>query len=352
MFLFSINSKINILNKWKFFRIENTYKLMRPCFLLYQSYGLLPYKINKKSIIFSKFGLCYSVAATIICIAYLVVLLYQCNVSREIKFDTVEGLMQFNCYFILGTFICICTSISCRYRLFLLKKILDVSSILSEKECQQLAGIIYIKDAISYLFLLVQMPNVLSEDAIQMYSKIFALYITIVVCLINLQYSNFVLILKSCFKNINNNLLRLKEDYKERKIFIHKSIGNQLQFSNLPLVKLRKLQQRHHEVSNVIQELNTVFTLQIIATVLMTFAEVTFGLYFFLLHSQGRKGIDLDKQIWYNYFLTSVTYHSLKIAVMVWICQETKNESLKTGIIVHDVILNSNSEQLKAEVYL
>ncbi|XP_031788758.1 gustatory receptor 8 isoform X1 [Nasonia vitripennis] len=84
----------------------------------------------------------------------------------------------------------------------------------------------------------------------------------------------------------------------------------------------------------------------------MTFAEVTFGLYFFILHIQGKKGIDLDKQLWFNYFITSVTYYSLKMAVMVWICQETKNESLKTGIIVHDVILNNNNEQLKSELSL
>jgi len=120
----------------------------------------------------------------------------------------------------------------------------------------------------------------------------------------------------------------------------------------LRLIKLRELQLKYHEVSKAITDLNSAFMLQVVSTVLMTFAEVTFGLYFFLLHSQGRKSIDLDKQVWINYFITSVTYHFLKFSIIVWICHETKNESLVTGIVVHDIILRCDSDQLETEVNL
>ncbi|NP_001177427.1 gustatory receptor 8 [Nasonia vitripennis] len=345
--------KLKFCKNLTFVQITNIYQLMRPYFFLYKLYGLFPYKISKNQIHSSKIGLCHTFFVAMSCIVYFVIAMYQCFYSLDIVFDTTESLMQFTSYFMLGTFIAVYSCASNKYKFLLLKKLILLSSMLSEKEFFEVAKVIYFKDIIGYIFLMGQIFNIASEDlTAQNISKMFALHITMIVFLMDMQYSNFVFLLKSCLKNVNNNLQLLTKSYEGCEIISCNKSMQLLQFNNLQLIKLRKLQHNHHHVSCVIKELNTVFTLQIIATVLMTFAEVTFGLYFFILHIQGKKGIDLDKQLWFNYFITSVTYYSLKMAVMVWICQETKNESLKTGIIVHDVILNNNNEQLKSELSL
>lgn len=342
--------KYKFFTKWSFLKITNAYELIRPCLFLYKCYGLFPYRINKNSIVLCKLGCCHTVFMAIICTIYPIVFLYQCHISKSLEYSTVEGLLQVNCYFILATFITVSTYISTRSKISLLRKIFEVSSILSENDFRQLAKIIYVKNSVGFIFLMGQSFNIYAKPLALLLFKAFGLYVTVVVFLMDFQYSNYILILKSCFKNINNNLLRLKENYVGREIDIYKNTSNRSQFNNLQAIKLRKLQQKYHQISYVVKELNSAYTLQIIATILMTFAEVTFSLYFFLLHSQGMKNIDLDKQIWYHYFATSITYYALKMIIMVSICQEAKNESLKTGIIVHDVILYSNNDYLKAEV--
>lgn len=341
-----------LIKKFKSFnlKITNTYSLLKPCFLLYKTCGLFPYTKSNNDILLCNVGLCFSIFIGIICTTYLFGAMYQSIISEELEFDSVEGLLQFNCYFILGAFITAYTSVSYKSRLFLLKKIIEVSVILTEIELQNLMWGIYRIVILGYIFLIAQFPHIYSDDLVLFVSKIYAMFITIVVFLMDMQYMTYVMILKMCFKNINNCIRELKiSDIKKRN-----NVGEYINYLpshvNLQLLKLRKLQLRHHSVSNLVKQLNIVFALHIIATVLMTFIEVTFGLYFFILHSQGRKGIDLEKQVWYNYFITSVAYYSLKILILVSVCQNAKNEASRTGIIVHDVILSKDDDQFVAEV--
>ncbi|XP_058802660.1 uncharacterized protein LOC131670775 [Phymastichus coffea] len=341
-------------NRLRYFRIKitNTYDLIKPCLFLYKTCGIFPYVKNNNNIVLCNIGFCFSLFIAIICTIYLLIAMYQSIISKEIEFDTVEGLLQYNCYFVLGTFITVNTCVSYKKRFFILRQIIEVSVILSAKELQYIACVIYTIIIIGYIFLLAQFPHTYSEDLVLFISKMYTMYITIVVFLMDMQYMSYVMILKICFQNINKNILKLKMIKNQKSIHKAKSINFSRSEINLQLVKLQKLQQRHHNVSVIVQQLNKVFTFHVIATVLMTFIEVTFGLYFFILHSQGRKGIDLEKQIWYNYFITSVTYYSLKIVIIVWVCQKAKNEASKTGIIVHEVILNVDNDEFVTELNL
>lgn len=337
---------LKYLKTFNFIQSDNIYDILRPWFFLNKLHGIFPYNLNRNQIQLSILGFCYSIFTTIACLICFIVLFIQCNITKATKFDTLEALLQFNCYFIQGSFITVTTCFLSNSRLVFLKKLKEVSLMLTKKECLLVAAIIYFLGTVGYMFLMAQMYN-----AIKSLQKTFGMYITTVVFLMDVQYASYVLIIKACFKNINTNLKKLKQNKLNADgIKVCDNLKQQSYFKNLQVLKLRKLQQKYHEVSKVINVLNSVFTIQLISTVLMTFVEVTFGLYFFLLHSQGKKSIDLDKQVWINYYITSVTYYSLKLSIIVWICQEARNESLKTGVIVHDVILHRGCEQLETEV--
>ncbi|XP_014236034.1 uncharacterized protein LOC106658544 [Trichogramma pretiosum] len=340
----------SFLKNLNFPKVKSSQELLKPLFFLYKCHGMFPYKIRKDQITISKFNLAYSLLISIGSIILYIIIMYQCHVSNGIEFDTVEGLLQFDSYFALATFILIATSCKSKSMLTFLKKFLEVSSMLNENDLKQLAIIIYLKDAVGFFFLIGQVPNTYSKIPAQMLGKIYGELITLIVFLSNSQYSNYILILKRCFSRINNDLESIVYSNNYGHLDPIKSVMKPLQVKHLQLIKLRIIQQKHHKVCTVMRLLNSVFALPVIATVIMTFAETTFGLYFFLLLNQGKKSIDLEKQIWYNYFLTSVTYHFLKLTILIWICQETKNEASKTGIIVHNIILRTDNEELRAEL--
>lgn len=82
----------------------------------------------------------------------------------------------------------------------------------------------------------------------------------------------------------------------------------------------------------------------------MTFAEVTFSLYFYILQTIDKKEINLEKQIWYSYFITSIAYYSIKLGLIAWACETAKNEAAEVGIRIHEVVINTTDKDIKNEV--
>ncbi|KAL2714928.1 hypothetical protein V1478_014626 [Vespula squamosa] len=165
----------------------------------------------------------------------------------------------------------------------------------------------------------------------------------------DMLYMNCTCIIKECFTRINKNLENLQhvvvtdEPHLLRRVYHEKK-------NPLLLIELKAIKMRHQQVSDVLQQLNSTFGSQIIITSLMTFAEVTFSLYFYILQTVDNKEINLEKQIWYAYFMTSITYYSIKLGLIAWACETAKNQATEVGIRIHEVVINTMDKDIKNEV--
>ncbi|XP_011062602.1 PREDICTED: putative gustatory receptor 28b [Acromyrmex echinatior] len=85
----------------------------------------------------------------------------------------------------------------------------------------------------------------------------------------------------------------------------------------------------------------------------MTSAELTFYLYFYIVHwKSGTLTNHLDNEIYDIYLLVIMTYYSIKIGLIVWACETGKNQAMKIGTTVHDLFNNISNAQIKNELHL
>jgi len=164
---------------------------------------------------------------------------------------------------------------------------------------------------------------------------------------INMLYINCVCILKACFKRINDNLVHIFM-VNDIRPCVSRFICH-MQRNQFLLIKLKILKKQHLMTSNTVQMLNIVFSLQLVALIVMTFLSITFELYFYVVRWQNGAFFNLDKRF-FDVLLTSTGYNILKIIVLVWVCETGKNQAKEIGTTIHDVLNNINDEQIKNEV--
>ncbi|XP_051158209.1 uncharacterized protein LOC127279727 [Leptopilina boulardi] len=284
-------------------------------------------------------------------LGYGIVVLYQTDISGTLKYDNIPGLLQGNSYVIMCVFVGIWNLIHTVPRLSFLQDLFKVSSNVPKEAFQKIGLFIYIKDIFGFIFLIGQIPNISDKNIYVAVCKAYSLYATLVIYLTDCLYMNIVLVLLICFKNINENLIKLKNNIlmNENQLlvtFFHE------RKNSISILKLQSIKEMHFSVSQVLEKLNSTYSFQIVSSIILTFTEITLSLYFYLLHSRSEKKINLEKQIWYSYFITSVSYYSVKFTGLIWACQLNKNEAMSTGTLVHEVLLNSDEQQLKDELQL
>ncbi|XP_071638477.1 putative gustatory receptor 28b [Temnothorax longispinosus] len=116
------------------------------------------------------------------------------------------------------------------------------------------------------------------------------------------------------------------------------------------IMNLKALKKQHLMVSNAVQMLNKIFSLQLLATITMNFSQIIFGLY---QHVQwyNRLFINLDKQFGILFLITTV-YYFKKMLLLVWACETGKNQAEEIRTTIHDVLNSSRDEQIKNELQL
>ncbi|KAL0107247.1 hypothetical protein PUN28_015649 [Cardiocondyla obscurior] len=165
-------------------------------------------------------------------------------------------------------------------------------------------------------------------------------------------YMNCVCVLKACFKRIDDNLVNLRELVISDEPHLLRRVYHE-QKNPFLLMEIKALKKRHLMVSDTVQMLNDIFSLQLLATIVMTFAEITFSLYFYIVQwKESVPIVNLEKQIWHAYFITSLLYYSVKMGFVVWACDTGKDQALEIGTTVHDVLINTSDKQLKDELQL
>ncbi|XP_014611281.1 PREDICTED: putative gustatory receptor 23a, isoform B [Polistes canadensis] len=333
------------------FRAKDYCSLMKPCFFICCILGVFPYKVTSSTLKFSKLGYVYSTFVTSIYVIHVFIYLYQTDVSGTLQYDNVPGTLQANFYYILGTAVAIIAYCNTHSRLLFLEKLYIVASKLPSKTFNELSKFIHAKDIFGFLFLIGQMPNVMSNSLNQTFGKLSGMYATLIVFIMDMLYMNCTCVIKDCFIRINENLKNLQlilvtgEPHLLRRVYHEKN-------NPLLLMELKAIKKRHQQVSDILQQMNTIFGSQIIITSLMTFAEVTFSLYFYILRTVDKKEVSLEKQIWYAYFITSVAYYSIKLSLIAWACETAKNQAAEVGSRIHEVVINTTDKDIKNELQL
>ncbi|XP_011705689.1 PREDICTED: putative gustatory receptor 28b isoform X3 [Wasmannia auropunctata] len=256
-----------------------------------------------------------------------------------------------------STFIMIITHVSSGPRMRLLQTILKVSSKLPSESYQEMSKFIHVKDILGITLRVVQICTNYSKvhdfeiNLWNILTVISTTYVGLLVFQINMLFINCVCVLKACFKRINENLAHVQRlMVNDIKLYKPRFICNE-QRNKCLLIKLKMLEKQHLIVSNTVQMLNLIFSLQVTATIVMTYASITFELYFYIVRWQDGVFFDLDKQ-YLDVLITSTGFNILKIVLHVWACETGKNQAQEIGTTIHDLLNSTNDEQIKKELVL
>ncbi|XP_011062605.1 PREDICTED: putative gustatory receptor 28b [Acromyrmex echinatior] len=176
-------------------------------------------------------------------------------------------------------------------------------------------------------------------------------YISLQILQLNMLYVNCVFVLKACFKRIDDNLMILREFVIKDKSHIPRLIYYH-QRNPLLLEEFKVLRKEHLMVSNTVQMLNKIFSLQLLATFAIAFIEITFEIYFNTVQWKNGLSISLTKQVHNSFEIFYLTYHILKILLIIWSCETSKNQAIKISTTVHDVLNSTSDKNIKYELHL
>ena len=59
---------------------------------------------------------------------------------------------------------------------------------------------------------------------------------------------------------------------------------------------------------------------------------------------------NMSEQMYDMYLIICMTYYSIKIILIVWVCDTGKDQAMKVGTTVHDLLNNTSDEQIIDEV--
>ena len=338
-----------VINILKNSRIKDITSLLQPCFFLCRLHGLFPYKFNAMEISLSKPWYIISLVIMTTYTSSVSVIFYLTHISGVLKDDSVPGILQEIVYWFLCTFVGILTVIISVSRVSFLQDLFRISINVPKEAFQNIGTFVHMKDIFGFIFLIGQIANVYDKNRYIYFSKVNGIYATLVIFLTDALYMNCVIVVYICFKNINANLIELRKNNTVEESSLMMPLFHKRRYPLL-LLKLRFIKRVHHALSDVVEKLNSTFSLQIVASVTLTFFEVTFSLYFYFLRLREMKTINIRKQVWYSYFITSATFYCAKLIGIILVCQLSKDEAIKTGTLVHEILIDTKEPQFKEEV--
>ncbi|EGI57916.1 Putative gustatory receptor 28b [Acromyrmex echinatior] len=341
--------KCKVWQKWQLFHATDFQSLMYPCFTFSRIFGIFPYRINGS--IFETTKQSYFLTTFITCVfcIYELVMLYMINITGTINFGNIPLTLKRNCFYILGGFIGIITYILNNPRMRLLQNIMKISLRLSPDSYRKLSKLIHAKDIFGIIYLIGRTTFYYFIMDHGIADMILVQYITFVVFQMDMLYINCVCVLKACFKEVNNNLKNLQKLVISDEPHLLRRIYHEQRYPFL-LTELKVLRKKHLVISDTVQMLNMIFSLQLLATIVMTFAEITFYLYFYIINYIDNTKINY---MLYNMLLIiSLMYQCTKISLMGWACDTGKDEAIRVGTNVHEILNNIMDEQIKDELQL
>jgi len=340
--------------RWWLLYATDFQSLMYPCFTICRILGIFPYKINGSTFKISKPRYILSAIIICVCCIYDLTLIY--DLISKINLGIMVKIFEGVCFYTCSGFIMIITHVLCAPRMRLIQTISKISSKLSPKSYQKLSRLIYVKDILSTISVIVQICiyyhnfyKTQMYDYLNIPALVFTTYSILLVFQTNMLYINCVYVLKACFKNNCDNLAHMQKLLVNDTKSCVVTMIDHMQKNQFLILELKILQKRHLTVSDAVQMLNIIFSLQLLATLIIIFSNITFELYFYIVRWQNGILINFEEHF-FDIFLTSVTYHIIQIMLLVWACETGKNQAQAIRTTIHDLLNNISDEQIKDEV--
>ncbi|KAL6259639.1 hypothetical protein P5V15_009555 [Pogonomyrmex californicus] len=341
-----------IPKNWRLFHATDFYSLMYPCFTFCRILGIFPYRISDTTLKLSKPLFIVSTIVVYVCCIRVLIMIYEWNISSKLNIIDVPKILERSFYYGLTTFITVVTFILNGPRMRLLQTITKISSRLPKESYHKLSWLIHAKDIFGFFCVIVTSIVLYGKKDYDIFLMLCMIHIDLLVFQMDMMYVNCVYILKTGFKRINDNLLTLQ------KLMVNdtaKPFGliNHKQKSSILLKKLNILQKQHLMVSDTVQMLNTIFSPQLVATIIINFGEITFCLYWcFAMQQKDMLQVNLGKDFFYENFIFYTLFFLGKTVLIVWTCENGKNEASEISTTVHDVINCTSDKQIKNELQL
>ncbi|KAG5313132.1 GR28B protein, partial [Acromyrmex insinuator] len=167
----------------------------------------------------------------------------------------------------------------------------------------------------------------------------------------NMLYVNCVCVLKACLKKIDDDLNYMQRLMTNDMKSSVPSLICSTQRNQIFLIELKTLMRQHLIINETVQLLNVIFSLQLLATITVTFAQITSGLYDYIVHWQGEVIITFDRHL-LDAILTTMVHYIMKVMLIVWACETGKNQVRKISITIYDVLNSTRDKQIKDELQL
>jgi len=270
-------------------------------------------------------------------------------ITKTFNIGGVIKTLDFISYYMFGGLIAFITYVLNGPRKRVLQIMLEVSSRVPSESYQKLSKWIHLKDILGTFFILIQGYIYFFRIRKLLIVSVLGTYLNLLIYQMDMQYMNCICVLKACFKRINDYLQHMQKIVVNNKPYAPKLICH-TQRNQFLLTKLRTLKKQHLTIGDTVQMINKIFNLQILATITLTFTEITFDLYFHLIQWKDGLSIILDDEIRDIFFIMSIGYDFLKIIMIAWACETSKNQAFEIGTTVHDVLNRTSDEQIKEEV--
>lgn len=331
----------------KLFRATDFSSFMAPAFFLCKLFGAHPYKRTGSGLRMSKIGNMYNLLMFGLVLIIIPLQCYDANI--DYYHDSLPSKLQSNCYLIFTLFILVFIYFFRFSRLKVLRSLEKISETVPEQSFRRMSMYIHAKDICCFLFMAGQIFMSKRNTLIRTIERSFSVYEVVLVYLLDSMYLNCVLVIYFCFKMLNRRLKTIKTKIVLENRHLLRRVYHE-QNNDMILAELNDIQELYKKISDFVQKFNSTFGLQMLASFTLSFIEITFSLYFYLLYKAGIKNINLEKQIWYNYFTISIFYYSLKIFAIVCVCQCVKDEANQTVIVLHEASMKITNENIKEEV--
>ncbi|XP_011858419.1 PREDICTED: uncharacterized protein LOC105555976 [Vollenhovia emeryi] len=338
---------------WQLFRATDFASLMYPCFIVCRLMGLFSYKFNASNIkTYKPSYILSTIVMCVFCTAYSINF-YDVIIAGNTRFKSVgvPKRLELMGLHIFRGFVVITTFIFTGPRMRLLRNIMEVSLKLPPQSFQNLSRLIHAKDSLSLLFLIVVTLTLCCVLDNAFLRKIMDLYMIFMEYQMDMLYMNCVCILKACFKQINDNLVNLRELLTNGELYFL-SGTYRAQENPFILLEITALKKQHLAISDTVRMLTSVFSLHLVSTILIAFVNIIFSMYcyFVLLIHKDVYATNFEKLVYDKFTFVCLTYYIIKVVLIVWACETGKNQALTIKTTVRDVFNNTNNEQTKYEV--
>ncbi|KYN50693.1 Putative gustatory receptor 28b, partial [Trachymyrmex septentrionalis] len=234
-------------------------------------------------------------------------------------------------------------------RMHLLQTIMEISSKLPPESYQKLSRLIHTKDIFGSIYIIGLISTYLYKNRSDIFTVILSIYANLLIFQMDMLYVNCVCVLKVCFKEIDNNLRHIQKFIVNSEQYVLTSYYEPRNSSLI--IKLKALKKQHMMTSNTVQILNTIFSGQVLITILIALIEINLDIYCHAVEWHDGLVINLNRQF-SDLFLLGIIYYIAKTALIFWTCETTKNQAQEIRTTIHDVLNSTRDKPIKDELQL